>query len=266
MTNRTQIDYSHLDHPQILQFLFHPRKETGTTVTIPGSMEIAIPTEGDILIGGRLHIAGDRLPSILFFHGNGEIVADYDDLAPLYTKMGVNFFPIDYRGYGRSNGTPTVSAMMRDSHFVLKFIAAWLAEHDFSGPLIVMGRSLGSAPALEIASQHPDKVDGLVIESGFAYAFPLLRRIGIDVAALGISETREMGNLSKIASFSKPTLIIHAEFDHIIPFSDGQALFEASPATRKNLLKIDGADHNNIFYHGMRPYLQAIRRLAEQLV
>ena len=62
--------------------------------------------------GGAAHpwvadVADPAAPSILFFHGNGEIVADYDDLGPLYNRMGINFLAADYRGYGRSTGRPT---------------------------------------------------------------------------------------------------------------------------------------------------------------
>lgn len=266
MADQMQWDYSSLDRPEILLFLFHPRREISTRSNRPDQLEMAIPTEEGIQVGGRLHIAAKQSPTILFFHGNGEIVADYDDLAPLYTRMGINFFPVDYRGYGRSNGSPTVTNMMRDSHFILSFAKKQLAEDGFTGPLIVMGRSLGSAPAIEIASGHPQDIDGLIIESGFAYAVPLLMRIGIDVAALGIKESHEMGNQAKIAVFKKPTLIIHAEFDHIIPFSDGKALFDASPAASKTLLKIKGADHNSIFEYGMNEYLQAIREMIEKWI
>jgi pimeloyl-ACP methyl ester carboxylesterase len=60
-------------------------------------------------------------------------------------------------------------------------------------------------------------------------------------------------------------LIIHAEYDHIIPFSDGKALWEASPAADKKLLKIPGANHNDIFLHGIREYFDSIKNLAERV-
>ncbi len=259
-----ELNYSALDRPEILLFLFHPRKEVGAHPTRADQLEISIPVEEGVRICGRLHIAAKHLPVILFFHGNGEIVADYDDLAPLFTGMGINFFPVDYRGYGRSNGFPTVTALLRDSHVILKDAKQQLAANGFTGPLIIMGRSLGSAPALEIAAGHPQDIDGLIIESGFAHAVPLLKRIGVDVAGLGIREDHEIGNLSKIALFDKPTLIIHAEFDHIIPFADGRELFNACPSPFKTFLKIQGADHNSIFEYGMQSYLQAIRNLLEK--
>jgi len=58
--------------------------------------------------------------------------------------------------------------MMRDSHVIFEYISDWLDEGDFTGPLIIMGRSLGSAPALELAEQYKDRIDGLIIDSGFA--------------------------------------------------------------------------------------------------
>ena len=60
-------------------------------------------------------------------------------------------------------------------------------------------------------------------------------------------------------------LIIHAEFDHIIPFSDGQTLFEACPAKDKTLLKIAGANHNDIFFRGFEQYLAAMRTFVDKV-
>jgi hypothetical protein len=71
--------------------------------------------------------------------------------------------------------------------------------------------------------------------------------------------------VDKIKAFTKPTVIIHAEFDHIIPFSDGQALFEASGAKDKVLVTVPGANHNDIFMRGLDRYLEAIAGLAEKL-
>jgi hypothetical protein len=55
-------------------------------------------------------VIGTEGPTLLFFHGNGEIVADYEDLGPLYASKG-SVFPMDYREHGRSTGTPTVTTM-----------------------------------------------------------------------------------------------------------------------------------------------------------
>jgi hypothetical protein len=129
-----------------------------------------------------------------------------------------------------------------------------------------MGRSLGSASVLELAAAYPDLIDGLIVESGFAYAAPLLNLLGINIEALGFREAQGFRNIDKMKTFNKPALIIHAEFDHIIPFSDGQALFDACPSADKNFLKISGANHNDIFMRGPKEYLAAIKKLVETVI
>jgi pimeloyl-ACP methyl ester carboxylesterase len=173
--------------------------------------------------------------------------------------MGINFLPVDYRGYGRSGGEPTVSSMMRDCHTIYDFTKKWLSDNGCTGPFIVMGRSLGSASALELASAHADKIDGLIIESGFALAGPLLRLLGVDPVSLNFIESNGFRNIDKIKQFCKPVLIIHAEFDHIIPYSDALLFLGASPSPDKSLLKIPGANHNDIFSRGFMEYMSAVK-------
>jgi len=261
MLDLDYIDYSSLDKPQVLACLFHPRNE-GMPAALKNAEDLLIPVEDDVAVGARFHHIDKSAPVILFFHGNGEIVADYDELGPFYLRLGINFLPVDYRGYGRSTGLPTVTGMMRDCHIIFKFLKDWLAENSYTGPLIVMGRSLGSASALELAYNYEDKLEGIIIESGFAFAIPLLRLLGIDVEALGISEEDGLGNIDKIRNFKKPTLVIHAEYDHIIPFSDGQTLFDNCTSSHKKMLMIPEANHNTIFACGFDSYMSAIKDFA----
>ena len=266
MIDISKIDYSVLDRPEILMFLFHPRQEWGSPGTTSSPEDILIQVEKDVVVGARFHAAGKDAPTILFFHGNGEIVADYNDIGPLYLRMGINFLPVDYRGYGRSSGKPTITAMMRDSHVIFDYAQNWLKEKDYTGPFILMGRSLGSASALELSVHYGDKIDGLIIESGFAYAGPLLRLLGIDMEALGIKEEEGFRNIDKIRKFYKPTLVIHAEYDHIISLTEGQALYDACTARDKRLLIIPGANHNDIFLRGIKEYMEAVEDLTGRLV
>lgn len=263
-------DFSALDRPEVLMVLFHPRRDYGVPASrpleaAPGTpcvQDILIPVETDVAIGARFHLGGRAHANVIFFHGNGEIAADYDSIGPYYNRIGVNFLAVDYRGYGRSTGRPSVTAMMRDGHAVYHFAAAWLAQNGFTGPLILMGRSLGSASAIELASAYPEQVAGLIVESGFAFTGPLLRLLGADIDRIGFREEQGFCHIEKISRFKKPTLIIHAEFDHIIPFSDGQALFDACPSPVKTLLKIPGADHNDIMAHAFADYLAAIQHVT----
>ena len=108
-------------------------------------------------------------------------------------------------------------------------------------------------------------MDALIIESGFARTGPLLQLLGVDVRAMGFREDAGFRNMEKIQEFDRPTLIIHAEHDHIIPFSEGEALYDASRAQDKSLVKVSGANHNDIFIKGFSEYLSAIRTLLNKV-
>jgi pimeloyl-ACP methyl ester carboxylesterase len=265
MMDLNAADYTSLDVPEVLLRLFHPRPEPGPAGAHSFARDLLIPVDHNVGVGARFHPAAATAPTLLFFHGNGEIVADYDELAPFYTRQGVNFFPVDYRGYGRSTGAPTVSAMMRDCHRIFAFARQWLPEMGYRGPLMVMGRSLGSASALELAAAYPEQVAALIVESGFAYAGPLLQLLGVNLTATGFQERAGFRNVDKIRAYPGPTLIIHAEHDHIIPMSDGQALYDASTAPDKTLLKIPQANHNDILLQGFAAYMAAIQALAARI-
>jgi len=271
MKDQSIADYSALDRPEVLMFLFHPRPEPNGLGFPAANMtdqpfkatDVMIPVADSVAIGARFHMTEASGANILFFHGNGEIVADYDELGGVYNVMGINFLAVDYRGYGRSSGKPTITAMMQDCHIIFDFVRQWLPQHHFAGPLILMGRSLGSASVLELAAAYKKEVDGLVVESGFAFAGPLLQLLGINLDVLGYREEMGFGNIDKIREFDKPTLVIHAEFDHIIPFSDGRALYDACPSADKTLLMVPGANHNDIFMRGLQEYLAAVKKLVE---
>ena len=256
-------DYSHLDMPEVLMGLFHPRPEYGSIERTANTIDVLIPVESNIVVAGRFHMTEKSASNILFFHGNGEIVSDYDDLGPLYNRMGMNLLVIDYRGYGRSTGRPTISTMMRDCHAIFEFTKGWLGGNGYRGAFIVMGRSLGSASALELISHHKDLINGLVLESSFANTAPLLALLGVNTSEMGFREEKGFRNLEKIRTWDKLTLVIHAEFDHIFPFSEGQALYDACPSQDKTLLKIPGANHNDIFMRGLEAYMKAVKILSE---
>lgn len=259
--NTSKPDFKAFDIPEILNFLFHPRQDYSAE-TPAGAEDFMISTEKNIFLGARLFKTDAKLPLILFFHGNGEIVSDYDDLGPIYNQLGMNFMAVDYRGYGKSTGSPTVEGMMHDSLKILDFTKNLMTERGFTGPMIVMGRSLGSASACEIAHNYQNEIDCLIIESGFSRAEPLLKRLGANTSSM-VSENSFLDNADKLANFKKPVLIIHAEYDNIIPYSDARELFESLPEeTDKKLLKIREADHNSIFYYGMNEYLEAVLRMS----
>ncbi len=251
-------NYTKLDHPDVLLCVFHPRKEIPAPKP-PGALDHEMLVAGSVTIGCRFYLTDPTYPHILFFHGNGEIVGDYDDVGPLYNSHGLNLLAVDYRGYGRSTGTPTVTSMIDDAHIIYREVQTWLKNQHRAGPLFVMGRSLGSASALELASHYASELAGLIIESGFAYTVPLLSFLGVDTAGLGITEADCLRHTEKIAQFPKPTLIVHAEFDQFIPVTDARKFYELSPAKKKELKIIPGADHNSIFMVAGKHYFEIIK-------
>jgi pimeloyl-ACP methyl ester carboxylesterase len=260
----TMTNLQKLDQPNILSVLFHPQKVAKSTPP-DGSTNIDIRVAEGVNIGSRLFTADKESPIILFFHGNGEIVPDYDDIGPIYTKLGINFLITDYRGYGWSTGTPSATTLINDGRIIYKEITKWLADNAYTGKLFVMGRSMGSSSAIDIAKEYPENLSGLIIESGFAETIPLAMTLGIDLIALGISEEDGFNNASKISSVSIPTFILHGQEDSLIPLWQAQKLHAACGAKSKELQIVPGADHNTIIAVAGMLYFQAIKVYIDKI-
>ena len=254
-----QADYSALDRPEILSFVFYPRRDF--TQTPSKASDYLIPVDKGVSISCRFYIHGQSSPSIIYFHGNGEVVSDYDYIGPMYNELGINLFVADYRGYGASQGRPTFSNTVSDAPVIYQAFVNILAEAHYTGNIFVMGRSLGSISAIEIAHRYQEQMKGLIIESGIASVGNLLSMLGFPFEALGIEDT-DFPNLAKIRSVTVPTLIIHGEYDSLIPPTEGEALFHNAAAENKRLVIIPKANHNDIMWVGMQRYFQSIKEFV----
>lgn len=264
--NLEEIKYPILDIRAVNRFLFYPRGGEPVPPSTERIKTILIPVEETVAIGARCHIIRKEAPNILYFHGNGEIVSDYDDFAPLFLDLGFNFIPVDYRGYGFSGGSSSVTTMMRDCHVIFSYIQDWLRNKEMGGSFLIMGRSLGSASALEIASNYENVVDGLILDSGFAYTGPLLENLGLNPESIGFREEDGFRNLQKIERYHQPTLIIHGENDEIIDVADGRKLLESCPSDTKKLLVIPRAGHNDLFAYGLDAYLESMAWIKDTII
>jgi alpha-beta hydrolase superfamily lysophospholipase len=247
-----------MDRPKILERLFFPRRELPEEARPRKSMAHTIKVAQDISIGCRFYPAKKGAPSILYFHGNGEIAADYDCVAPLYQERRINLFVADYRGYGLSGGSPGCAALIADSHPLFKGFVAFLRDQGYDGDLFVMGRSLGSAPAIEVAYRYQDQLKGLIVESGFAGQQNQLDRLGVSHLFEDPSKVVGFGNDLKIRGIRIPTLIIHGERDELIPVEEGKTLFALSEASEKKSLFVAGAGHNDLLERGLNRYMEAV--------
>jgi hypothetical protein len=257
-------DVSALDRPEVLQYLFHPRKEQ-IQVLPQGSIDFFIPVEEGEKLGARFYPSEPKEPHLLFFHGNGEIASDYDTIGPAYNSYGISFLVVDYRGYGQSSGSPTASNLLSDSHTIFRKVSTWLEEQDRTGLLMIMGRSLGSVPALEVASSYQDEISGLILDSAFARTVPLLHRLGVATETLGISEADGFANFGKIRDIGKPTLIIHGQNDEIIPPKEADILLANSGTMRKQLMIAAGCGHNDILQRCGNLYFKTISQFVEMV-
>ena len=248
----TAIDFSVLDSPEASTRSFYPRSHW--TKTPEGAVDYAISVEEDIDLSARFFPAGLANPTILFFYGNGETAAGYDVIAPFYNYIGVNFFVADYRGYGAAGGSPAFTKMLSDSHKVLESLEETLQVRQFTGPLYVMGRSMGRHSAFELAVNAPDRIDGVIIESGRPTIGQFTRGLTQDVA-----DTLEAAYVAKVHSINIPALVIHGQMDEGAPLKDAVAMHNDLQTTDKHLEIIPGAGHNDLMYVGLNQYFRGIR-------
>ena len=263
------MDLSPLDQPEILEIIFPvvyspfypPNYLRSTSPDVPN---YSIEVEEGIKINCGFWVSSKECPSILYFHGNGETVADYNWIAPVYHQIGINLFVADYRGYGSSNGKPTISNMLTDAHTIFNGFKEIIEKEGFTESLFLMGRSLGSIPALELAFHYQDETRGLIIESGTANNFRgLWTYLGITDKEAIFSEESRFLNKVKIRQVHKPTLVIHGKSDQIIPVKEGEELYRSSGAPDKRILVIPGAGHNDITIVNQSLYFDTIEQFVK---
>jgi len=247
-------DISLLDRPEVSHYIFYPRRDP-----VPQD-DIAlhpVEVEQGVSVVCRFYPASRGIATILYFHGNGETAGDYDLVSSLYTSLEINLFVADYRGYGLSSGEPTLGHILHDAHPICERLREVLRQGGYAEAIFVMGRSLGSAPALEVAFQSQDALQGLIVESGFSDAFRLLGYIGVPITS-PTHHTEGFPNGEKMRSIRIPTLLIHAAEDHLIPLSEAEELLRLCAAEEKRLVVIPRADHNTLLMKGRDRYFQAI--------
>jgi pimeloyl-ACP methyl ester carboxylesterase len=169
----------------------------------------------------------------------------------------------DYRGYGASTGIPTLTDLAHDSHVILKEVREELSRRNLRSDLWVMGRSLGSISALELAYEHQAVLKGLVIESGFPSVVRIMTHLGMPAHGLGL-EKIDQACLERIKKIFLPTLIIHGDQDWLVPLQNARDLYHHLGTQEKELLIIPSATHNDIMLVGFKDYFKALQRFVEK--
>ena len=248
----TAVDYSVLDNLEGSARSFYPQRHW--TKTPESAVDYTVNVADGVQLSCRFHAVDRAYPTVLFFYGNGETAAGYDSIAPHYNEIGANFFVADYRGYGASGGSPTFNTMLSDAHVALDGLREAITELGITGPVFVMGRSMGRHAAGELAVTESDKLNGVIIESGR----PNLGRFteGLDTAS---AQALEAAYHEKFYSINIPALVIHGEWDELAPVADAVDMHDRMCATDKRLEIIPKAGHNDLMYIGYQQYFSAIR-------
>lgn len=240
-----------LEHPRITRSYFFPRAET--------PREIFFVQSGSARLACAYHQHDPDAHTLVHFHGNGEVVADYIPwLAEIFKRFGLNSFFVEYRGYGGSTGCPGLVSMLDDVDAVVE------AVDQPPERLFAFGRSVGSIYALEMAHRHPE-IAGLILESGIADVLErvLLRASPSDLDSTFDAvqkETRHFFNHeAKLANFRKPLLIMHALRDHMVDVSHARRMHAWSRSYQKHLAIFDHGDHNSIFEANRAEYLRSLK-------
>lgn len=211
--------------------------------------------------GERIH--GWYLPkedakwTVLMLHGNGGNISHRLQTLDLLNKIGVNTLIIDYRGYGRSEGTPSEQATYQDA------LAAWahLTEHRTSAEFVVVfGRSIGGAVAVWLAASVNPK--GLILESTFSSVVDMAEHHYPFLPVRYISKFK-YDSLSLAPSIRVPTLMLHSRQDTIVPFDLGLKLYEALPAN-KSFIEMRGG-HNDGYHVSGQSYINGLKNFIESL-
>src|SRR5512138_2656151 len=245
-----------LDHPLVAARYFFPRR---AFVPDPLWVEAA---DARLACGLRRTDAPDPL-TVVHFHGNGEVVADWleDGLADAITgRLGCDLLLAEYRGYGLSTGAPRLGTMLDDVGAIVR--AAGVPPER----IVLFGRSVGSIFAIEAAARFP-RAAGLVLESGIADVLERLllrvepRELGATEDALAAAVAARLDHRAKLAAYPGPVLVMHAREDGLVPASHGERL--AAWAAGPVILKLfDAGDHNSILGVNWRAYLSALAELV----
>jgi pimeloyl-ACP methyl ester carboxylesterase len=233
------------------RLLYHPTRRLAATPEALGlrADPLAVTTEdGERLDGWWIRGAGRR--ALLYFHGNAGNIGDRLERAKILNqRFGLDVFLVDYRGYGRSSGSPSEEGLYRDARAVYRTaISGGLHPEQ----IVLFGESLGAAVAIDLARTWP--CAGVVLETPFL-SIPELARLHYPFVPASVVRSR-FDNAAKIADVAAPKLFFVAEHDEVAPALHGRRLWERARGVRE-LFVIPGAHHNDTYVVGGEPYWKA---------
>jgi fermentation-respiration switch protein FrsA (DUF1100 family) len=189
--------------------------------------------------------------TILFSHGNAEDLGTVLPFMENFYALGYSLLMYDYRGYGTSEGRPSVPNTYKDIDAAYQ----WLVTEKGVDPktIIAQGRSVGGGPATWLAAHR--EVGGLVLECTFVSAFRVR-------TVIPLLPWDKYNNLRHIKMISCPVLVIHGREDEVLPFWHGEKLYNDAPGEKAHLW-IDEAQHNDYAYVAGDLYFEAFQAFMQ---
>ncbi len=244
-----------LDHPTLSQRYFFPRRDAPA--------DIFWIESGDARLACAYAAPHRDAFTLVHFHGNGEVVADYfPDHAADLTALGVNVLFAEYRGYGGSSGEPGMARLLDDVPAIVKALNASPSR------IVAFGRSVGSLYAAELVHRFPETA-GLILESGIADPLEriLIRvrpdELGATPTELAAAVRASIDPEPKLKAYAGPVLVLHAEHDSMVDSS--HAVRNAGYAKCATLNLLPEGDHNSIFDENRDEYLAAVAQFLALL-
>ena len=237
-------------------FLYFPSSHVAMTprdVGLPFE-EVTFTTEDNVDLHGWFVPASSPM-TLVWFHGNaGNIGHRVENLKLLHEQLGISIFLFDYRGYGKSQGSPSEEGLYRDADAALRYV---MARPDVQlERLVYFGRSLGAAVAVDLATKHAPC--GLILEGPFP-SVPFMARHAYPFIPVWPFLHSQFNAETKLRNVSSPLLVLYAERDGIVPLEGARRVLEAA-AGPKTFHIVPGADHNNTFLVGGKEYYEVLKR------
>lgn len=238
------------------QLIYYPAKEVEVTPKALGLSfdDVTLDVEPGVKIHGWF-IKGSKEPptaTILFSHGNAGNIADRLDRVLSWRDLGADFLLYDYRGFGRSTGSPDEAGTYLDGRAAYDYLVRTRGVDPKR--LVLMGESLGCAISIQLALDRP--AAGLILEAPFASIPHMASAIYPFLPAKFFVRTR-YDNLEKIPLLKMPLLVVQGTRDEVIPVAQGKMVFDAA-VSAKHYLAIDGANHNDVYVIGGTRYKTAL--------
>ncbi|MCK4995128.1 MAG: alpha/beta hydrolase [Candidatus Omnitrophica bacterium] len=240
--------------------IYYPTKEIEFTPIDAGLKyeDVFFNTDDGLKLNGWFIPAEDPRGTLLFCHGNAGNISHRIEIIKVFNKLNLNVFIFDYRGYGRSQGSPAEEGLYRDAQAAYKYVVS--RKNINKGAIVIYGKSIGANVAIDLASNVT--VAALISESGFSSSYDMGRELFPYLPVKWIISIK-YDALTKIKNITIPKLIIHSQDDEIVPFKLGKKLFEAAPQP-KEFYQMQGG-HNDAFFMAMEEYSSKIDNFLSKL-